>query len=464
VQKTLFYKLAAIGFLVLLLLIPLKMIEGVIGARQMRQHEVEQTVAASSAGSQVLIGPVLAVPYIERCITRTVDEKMREKTTVTETEKLALFMPETLEVDNVANIEEKYKGLYKTFVFENRGKWRATFKVPANLGLDIDPKLITPGRAYLSMGMSDVRGILGRPNILWDGQPLTVAQGTRLNAFPQGVHADIGKLDTRLEQRFSAGIGLHLIGTSTLSFAPVGESVTVRMQSPWAHPNFTGRFLPRERKIGESGFSARWETTHFASNNNAILKQTALSHSDDTRVRAAPGIQCDTFGVTFMEPVNIYLQAERAVKYGILFVVLTFAGFFILETLKKLRIHPLQYGLVGLALAVFFLLVISLTEHISFALAYLAASTACIALLGYYLTHVLKSRLRGMTFAALFTLLYGVLYALLLSEDNALALGAILLFAALAAIMVLTRNVDWYHAAIADPKEGFDGANGVAAR
>jgi inner membrane protein len=442
-QKILLLKLFTIGVLTLILLIPLSMIREVIGARQQRQFDVEHTVAASSAGAQVLAGPVLVVPYAEKVVTRKLDGKGLETAVVSSVSRLALFMPETLNVEGTAGVEAKYKGLYKALVFENKGTWRARFNVPANFGLDADPQMIRAGRAYLAFGVSDVRGIIGQPRLSWGASPLAVAQGTRLASFPQGIHAEIGTLDGGHGQIYEAALELSVIGTGTLSYAPIGSAMTVRLKSPWPHPNFTGRFLPREKSITGDGFSARWETTQFGTASNELVRRGAVLEAPGAPRAAQPGA-FDTFGTTFIEPVNIYLQAERAVKYGILFVALTFAGFFLLETLKQLRIHPLQYGLVGLALAVFFLLVISLSEHLAFAWAYLIAATACIALLGYYLSDVLKSRLRGFAFAAMFTLLYGVLYGLLLSEDNALVMGSLVLFAALAAIMVLTRKVDWY--------------------
>jgi inner membrane protein len=442
-QRTLFIKLLAVGGLTMILLIPLSMIREVISARQQRQFEVEQAVAGSSAGQQVLVGPILAIPYVEKVVTKTLDDKTRETITVADVGRLALFMPETLDVENLAAVEAKYKGIYKALVFENKSSWRARFVVPANLGLDIDPKMINAGRAYLSVGVSDIRGIIGQPRLRWGASPLSVVQGTRLAAFPQGIHAEIGRLDSKDAQTYEVALDLSIIGTGTLSYAPVGDLMTVRLKSPWPHPNFTGRFLPRERAITDSGFSSRWETTHFGTANNELIRRSAAFELPGGPGAAQSNL-LDTFGTTFIEPVNIYLQAERAVKYGILFVALSFAGFFLLETLEQLRIHPLQYGLIGLALAVFFLLVIGLSEHLAFAWAYLIAATACISLLGYYLAHALKSRLRGLGFAAMFTLLYGVLYGLLLSEDNALVMGSLLLFAALAAIMVLTRKVDWY--------------------
>jgi inner membrane protein len=182
--------------------------------------------------------------------------------------------------------------------------------------------------------------------------------------------------------------------------------------------------------VGPEGFEASWEVFHLARNLDAILE--------------AKGETQEAFGVAFLEPVNIYLRAERAVKYGFLFVGLTFAAFFFFEMLRRLPIHPIQYLLVGLALALFFLLLISLSERISFLAAYLSASASCLGLLGVYLSHALRSRSRGWGFAGALGGLYGVLYVLLISEDNALLMGTLVLFLGLAAVMVGTRKVDWY--------------------
>jgi inner membrane protein len=434
-QKTLLFKMLGIGGLALLLLIPLAMIQGTISARQQRQIEVEQTIAASSAGAQTLIGPVLVVPYAERVNTKTVDEKKIEHIVFTDLSKQVVFTPGELAISSAANVETKYKGLYKVLLFDSKEVVRARFDVPVNLGLETDPRLITPGKAYIAIGISDLRGISGQPQITWAGKPLSLAQGPQFPLLEQGLHAEIGGLDTRQAQSYELTLNLNILGTGTLSYAPVGKLTSVEIKSPWPHPNFIGRFLPRQRSVQEDGFAARWMVTGLATKNDQILGQRST-------LGAAGSL--DTFGVTFIEPVNVYLQAERAVKYGILFVALTFAGFFLLETLQKLRIHPLQYALVGLALAIFFLLVISLSEHFAFVWAYLVAAASCVALLGYYLAFVLKSAWRGFGYALKFTLLYGILYGLLLSEDNALVLGSLVLFAALAAIMVLTRNMDWY--------------------
>jgi inner membrane protein len=224
---------------------------------------------------------------------------------------------------------------------------------------------------------------------------------------------------------------LQLTGTERLAIAPTGEANTIAIKSDWRHPSFGGRFLPRERVVGDDGFTARWEVSHLARN------------FPNTLAAAKGGPSPEVLDILFVDPVNVYLQSERAVKYGILFIALTFAGFFLSEILRRSPIHPLQYLLVGLALAVFFLLLIALSEHLPFVAAYAIAASACIGLIGSYLAGALGDRRQGLAFAAALTGLYGVLYGVLLSEDNSLLMGSVLLFLALGAIMLATRRIDW---------------------
>jgi inner membrane protein len=192
--------------------------------------------------------------------------------------------------------------------------------------------------------------------------------------------------------------------------------------------------------IAPEGFRARWEISSLASNAQAQFREAI----DRSRVNDTQAIS-----VSLVDPVNAYSQVDRATKYGVLFVLLTFVAFFMFEFLGQLRIHPIQYGLVGLAIAIFFLLLLALSERVPFGIAYAAAAIACVTLIGYYLGHVLGGWTRGAGFAAMLGTLYAALYGLLISEDNALVLGAGLLFLILATIMVLTRKVDWYRAAAA---------------
>ncbi|MEQ1516675.1 MAG: cell envelope integrity protein CreD [Usitatibacteraceae bacterium] len=432
-QKALLLRVGSIVLLTLLLLVPLGMIRSIVAERQQLQQQVENTVASSFAGSQRLIGPVLIVPYVERELVVSTDDRGKETKRNVEHQRRLLIVPTLLNYDGAAEIEARHKGIYKALVYQTKGAWRARFDVPASFGIDLNPAHISIGTPYLAFGMSDVRGIRGTPSITWAGHEVTVSSGTKFDALGDGLHAEVGDLTAREARQYEAVVNIDVAGTRSLAFAPVGKSVAVQLRAPWPHPNFGGRFLPLSKKIDADGFSARWDVSHLSSKNDDLLLRGAKEQA-----------ALETFDVSFIEPVNIYQQAERAVKYGILFVALTFAAFFLFETLKDLRIHAMQYGLVGLALAVFFLLLVSLSEHVSFLSAYVIASVCCVLLIGYYLAHVLQGWRRGAVFGAKLIVLYGVLYGLLLSEDNALMLGSLLLFAALAVFMVLTRRLDWY--------------------
>ena len=284
------------------------------------------------------------------------------------------------------------------------------------------------------------------------GGAVEFAQDARFGVYRRGLHALLGP--AVLEGGHAQfAFALNLAGMERLSFVPVGKNNVVTLKSDWPHPQFNGRFLPEKRAIGDTGFSATWRVPSLAANARQELLNMAADDWDGRSVAAAAarapgaapaGVGPDRFSVALVEPINPYSLADRATKYGLLFVALTFAAFFVFEILKSLPIHPVQYALVGLSLAIFFLLLLALSEHFAFALAYGVASAACTGLIGYYLAHALRDRRRGFAFGGALTLLYGALYGLLCSEDNALVMGAILLFAVLAAIMVATRKVDWY--------------------
>jgi inner membrane protein len=305
-----------------------------------------------------------------------------------------------------------------------------------------------------------VRGIIGTPRLRVDGIDVALEQGLGAGDGT-GVHARLRSPRAGGTLAFDSRLDFVLGGTESLALVPLGERNRFALSSTWPHPHFGGSFLPRTRSIDARGFRAEWEVSSLATAARAqYAAGKAVARAADPVQgggRSGKEVQAegiDAVGVSLVDPVNVYSQADRASKYGILFVLLTFVGFFMFELIRQLPIHPIQYGLVGLALAIFFLLLVSLSEHIAFGWAYLLASIACIGLLGFYVGFVLRSRARGAGFAAMLAILYAVLYGLLASEDNALVLGSVLLFLILAAIMVVTRRVDWYQPAAGTPLRG----------
>lgn len=253
------------------------------------------------------------------------------------------------------------------------------------------------------------------------------------------MHASLASVDVTKPLALDFALDLRLQGTSQLDIKPVGRDTRVTLNSDWPHPAFVGDYLPVSRTVNDSGFSARWSTSFFSTNLEEALQ-------DCTERSRCESFNNRRLGVSFMDPVDHYVKSDRATKYALLFIALTFAGFFLFEVLKALAVHPVQYGMVGLALAFFYLLLLSLTEHIGFALAYGVSATLCVGLIGYYVGHVLQGRLRGASFCASLAALYGLLYGLLSAEDYALLMGSLLLFGLLGVVMVMTRKVDWFKA------------------
>ena len=426
----------------LAILIPLAMIRSTIQERQTYRQQAVAGIARSYAGVQALSGPVLIVPYVETVDVEEKDSQGTLRRVTREQPGHWTFFPATLSISGHLQPDVRRRGLHQVRIYELRGIADATFDatVPANTNPLRVRKI---GEPWLSYGMADVRGLIGSPKLVINGAQRLIEQGGHQG---QGIHARLPTPTSGETIKMTTQLVFVLGGTESLALVPLGRSNRFAIDSTWPHPQFTGSFLPRSRTIDDHGFRASWEVSSLATNaQSQYLDGKTLptpAGVDNNGRPPAPGI--DAVGLSLVDPVNVYTQADRASKYGLLFVLLTFVGFFMFELIKQLPIHPIQYGLVGLALAIFFLLLVSLSEHIEFNVAYLISSVACIGLLGVYLSAVLRSARRGIGFAAMLSLLYMTLYGLLISEDNALVLGAGLLFVILAAIMLITRKIDWY--------------------
>ncbi|MGC3982306.1 MAG: cell envelope integrity protein CreD [Steroidobacteraceae bacterium] len=437
-QRSLIFKLAAIGFLCFVLLIALVRIGGVIGERQALRDKVVQDIARSSSYSQRLTGPLLVVPYTKTEYEWKEDTQTKQRYRDShEVSGQLYFLPEVFRVDGKIQSETRSRGIYEARLYHANNKISGRFDLPTQLGLGSTIADYRFEPAFLAMGISDIRGIENALTLVFDGQTIKFEPGARTTLLGAGVHAMLGQLNNAgasLEFSFD----LRLQGTEQFDVTPVGRDTQVNLSSDWPHPSFVGEYLPVERSVDAKGFSARWQTSFFATNLEEAL-QTCLNKASCEQFNARH------FGVSLIDPVDQYLKSERAIKYSLLFIALTFAGFFLFEVLKKLAVHPIQYGLVGLALALFYLLLLSLAEHVGFALAYAMSATGCVVLIGFYIVYVLHSLARGAGFATGLAALYGLLYCLLNAEDYALLMGAILLFGLLTVVMVLTRNVNWFN-------------------
>lgn len=442
-QKSLFLKALVIGSLFIMFMIPLGMIRGVIGERAAYRDTVIRDIAQSSAGEQKISGPLIVLPYKEHRVVEVNTRRDEEPRTKTVTvQKYKYIVPDTLEISGDVKTEERYRGIYKVPVYKTALEMKGRFTLPPRFGLDGNPARITPGEPFIALGVSDMRGIQGDTVLTLDGAGAELQPGTQTRLLPQGIHAALpGKPETAAFTDGGAmtyAVSLNLAGMRTLSFLPIGKETVAGLRSPWPHPSFLGRYLPEKRAVGDDGFTAQWRVSQFASNVAEQVEACGLSQG------ACSALHANGFGVSLIEGVDIYQQAERSVKYGILFVGLTFVAFALFEIMKRMQIHAVQYALVGVALAFFYLLLVSLSEHIAFGAAYLVSAVACVGLLTFYVSCVLRSARRGLGFGAALSGLYFALFMILRSEDFALLMGSILLFGALAVVMTLTRNVDWY--------------------
>ncbi len=436
-KNRLLAKTLLIGLLSLIILIALGLVSGKVSEREHYKDDAKRSIAQSWTAAQKLTGPILVVPYEYRYVKEVWDKNLEQYVSKTRVAKDKLyFFPDELIVDGQLATEMRYRGIYEVPVYKSDVDVAGHFTIPKNFAYEnhVD---ITWQSAYIVVGVTDVRGIQGDLSFQWQQQQMSFQPGTMIKQFSEGVHVDIGDLYHGQDKRYEFAFSLGLRGMDVLEFSPVGKRSQILLASNWLHPSFVGQFLPDNRRVDESGFRAEWNTSHFASNIEDAFSQCQENCYKFDRVK---------LGVSLLQPVDVYKKTDRAIKYGILFVFLTFAVFFLFEVLKRLRIHPIQYGLVGLALALFYQLLIALSEHIAFGLAYFVSASACVGLLVFYVSYVLHSVVRSMGFGCVLAILYLVLFVIIRSQDNALLMGAGLLFVALAIFMFATRHVDWYSA------------------
>ena len=456
-----FGKLAALAAIVLVLVIGLGMIEAVVRDRQHYRHLTEQSVADSLAGAQTLIGPVIHSACVESWDVET--GKGDERRMVEQRREFRLTaMPETLRLNTDAAMQERARGVHKVNAFSLQTRIQAQWGPLTALQpqSSIQGSRMQCGAPILMLAVADARGIR-TAQLEVNAQELALKPGTFHPTYARGLHASLPESVRGGAEGLQATLNLELVGTQQVSIVPLGGRTEVQMQSPWPHPSFSGRFLPTERTVRADGFEAQWRLSSLATTaaqDIAESKPVCTGPVGEDALRyasAAPrDAGCvDSFSVAFIDPVNPYSLSDRATKYGVLFIALTFVAVGLFELMQRLRVHPVQYLLVGSALCSFFLLLVSLSEHLPFGAAYGIAAMACVLLLGYYATHMLGSVRRGLPFGAGIGVLYGMLYVLLQLEQTALAVGAVALFAVLATVMVLTRRVNWYGLTATRPTE-----------
>lgn len=418
-------KFAFVLFLFVLLQIPLSMVTGLISERSYRQDEVRNDIARSSSGEQRIIGPFIMVNYTE---TSYRDDKVQIK------ERRKFLLPSTFDMSANLDSFEKYRGIYRARLYKAQVALKGTFDaddLTTLQGLDIE-------NMSLVVGIEDSRGLIRLDDMTMASSDIEVAPGTGLDQLPQGFHSDLTLADLNPAQPLAFDLNFLLQGMGQLQVTPIGSQTTVELSSTWAHPSFIGDYLPVSSEVSEDGFNAQWASNNF-STNIAQLFQSCLSSN-----HACHELEQRQMGVDLIDPVDHYLKSHRAVNYSLLVITLVFASFFLLELFQARPVHPVQYGFIGLALALFYLLLISMSEHLGFNWAYVVSAVASTGLLSVYVSGMLSNTKHGAIFGVCLLTLYGLLFGLLQAESYALVMGTLLCFAILSFTMVITRNIDWY--------------------
>lgn len=425
------HKIVVIAALMLLLWLPVGVIHNLVLERAELNQQVQQEISTSTSGEQTLVGPVL-VQQLEL-------RKTQANHSVTDQIQWQVAGALELNVQSDAQVEQRSRGLYRVRVYQSQHQIQAEFAPQTQLPTSFAPEGVTGQDqlrqvdSYLAFAVSDVRGLSSLPKVRINGTERAVIAGSGLKAVPEGVRVPVSPEE--LAHGFTLTMQLDLQGSGRMELLPTGHSSRWQLQSNWPDPAFVGRFLPQQRDVSDAGFAARWQSTQLSNPTLLALQGCAEREQCSWQGKA--------FEVNLIEAVDPYQQNERAVKYAILVIVLSFAWFYLAEILQTKPLHLMQYLLVGLTLVMFYLLLLSLSEVVGFALAYSLASGACALLLGYYLTAALKSARQGLAMAAAYGVLQGLLYLILQAETFALLSGSLLLFATLALLMSLTRHVDW---------------------
>jgi inner membrane protein len=440
-KYNIFFKMAGVSALALALLIPLAMIQSLIKERMSRRSATVAAITATWGSEEVVVGPVLVVPY-EYKTKKWKEQMVNNRLTKVEVEEVALanafLLPAELAIEGCVTPSKLHRGIYDAVVYKGKLDLSGRFLPADFLELGIAAEAFRWRDARMTLAVTDLRGSGEVLTIEMGGLTCEFTPGSLLIGYPSGISARVPAFHAG-----STNLGFHMTldlkGSRGINFAPVGRQNRVKLASPWPDPSFRGAFLPAERTVDGKGFHATWEVSWYG---RSYPQQTIGPGKEYAFTPDAIGPSL--FGVEFLSPVDTYRMVERAAKYGVLFIALIFIAFFLFEILSDLRIHTFQYTLVGAALCLFYLALLSLSEFVSLIYAYWAGAAASSFLIIFYSLNALRGGRLTTIIAAMLLLIYTYLYIVLQLQEYSLLFGSTGLFIILGIVMFVTRNVDWY--------------------
>jgi len=429
--QSFFIKIGVIAVLIFMLTFPLVFILSTIRERSVRNDEAFKEISATWGAAQHIAGPVLTIPYYDADGTLS----------------YGYFLPDSLDVNAELVPEKRYRGIFEVIVYKSEVTLAGSFSRPDFSQWGIESDQVRWGMASITLSMNGMRGIQKVRTFQWNGKPAGIRPGWENGHGIQGLTGVVGS-DTEPEtcrmaacfpeiSQFNISLSLH--GSRQMDFSPIADTTLVTVRSTWEHPSFSGSYLPVSRTVTDAGFSAKWRIASYGRELPNHWRSGDQGSTGYIRL-----LTSQPFGVELMQPVNFYTKSERSVKYGLLIIGLTFLCFFMFEIMNRLKIHPMQYLLVGFSLSIFFLLLVSIAEHIGFFPAYLVSSALCIALVTWYTTYFLDKKSATWITGGELTASFSLFYIILRHEEYCLVIGSSSLFLILAFVMWMTRNLDWY--------------------
>jgi inner membrane protein len=413
-----------VGFLILVMMIPAIFVSELVFERKARQTEVIKEVSSKWASAQTIGGPYITIPYREKVTTG--------EGKVMEVKKWATFLPDQLKVTAILTPEARHRSIFTVMVYQGNIDLQGSFAPFALNNINLNREDLILDEAHICIGLSDFRGIENALQIRWNDQNYSFNAGLPDKTLERGLSVPLKITVDDLEKSHSYSMHINLKGSEQLHFIPLGKTTDVHMTSPYNNPSFDGNFLPEPYQVKEDGFTAVWKVLHL---NRAYPQEwkDRVFELDDS-----------SFGVSLLQAGDTYSKTERSVKYALLFVTLTFLLYFFVEILQKRKVHPLQYVLVGLAISVFYTLLLSISEYLGFNAGYFIAASATILLITAYTKSIFVEWKIVAVFFLVLTTLYGFIYVLIQLQDGALLFGSIGLFLILAIVMFYSRKIEWY--------------------
>lgn len=449
-KSSLSLKLFVIGFLIVILMIPIGMIAFLTNERESRQEEAFREVSGKWGNEQTITGPILSIPYKDK-----VERTTSEGTVIDETIRYAHFLPEELNIKGVVDPEKRKRGIYEVVVYNAKLEISGRFLAPDFSKWDIAKDDILYKQAFVTLGIPDTRGIKEVRDLEFGNKKYAFNPGVKTNdVVALGINADVDLSQNNDKQNFKINISLN--GSRDIYFSPLGRSTQVELSSAWSDPSFQGAFLPENHTINEAGFTAKWKVLElnrsfpqkFLGSIGAVEPVMPIEYNEKMpAVSQAGAINQSNFGVRLLVLADEYQETVRALKYAIMLLCLTFLVLFFYEAMRGVRVHPLQYILIGLALALFYLLLLSISEYVGFKVAYLVSALTIISLITLYSKSIFKAWRPAWLEALILAFVYGFIFVILQLEDYSLLVGSLGLLAILSLVMLVSRKIDWYNIA-----------------